>query len=187
MFDDPLLATHLQLLQTWRTSMNLVGPGPVEVHFEDSRAAVRTLGTVSGTWADLGTGAGFPGVVFAAVHPHTNVQLVDSRRKRCVFLRQVVHGANRSGSLEVVCSRIEALAAGAYDGLMARALAPPPKVLEMARRLLKPGGRLLLLCAQDVSLTDPAFHVEQVTDYEVGGLEHRALVFRKRPADSTSL
>ena len=112
------------------------------------------------------------------MHPDVSVDLVDSRRKRCVFLRQVTAQANRPAPIHVVCARIEELDAGAYDGVTARALASPPKVLELARRLLVPGGRLLLLCAEGVTLSDPSFTTESVHDYTIGDRVHRALVMK---------
>lgn len=82
----PTLAeTHRRVLEQWRGAMNLVGPGPIAPHFADSEAALAGLDPV-GRWVDLGSGAGFPGLVLAAMYPSVAVDLVDSRKKRCVFL-----------------------------------------------------------------------------------------------------
>ena len=61
--------------------MDLVGPGPLEPHFQDAAGAVAGLEAV-GRWVDLGSGAGFPGIALAARHPGAEVWLVESRRKR---------------------------------------------------------------------------------------------------------
>ena len=84
-----LLSTHRRLLERWRKSMNLVGPGDVQVHFDDCQLALATL-TPEGHWVDLGSGAGFPGIPLAATWPELRVDLVDSRKKRCWFLEQVL-------------------------------------------------------------------------------------------------
>ena len=148
---------HRELLERWRTKTNLVGPGPIGVHFDDCKAALANLKPV-GRWADLGSGAGFPGLVLAHLHPDLAVDIVDSRHRRCAFLEEVVaHGPPRQGAVRVLCSRIEALHAATYDGVTARAVAPPAEALELAARLLAPGGRAVLLVAADAAPVHPAF------------------------------
>ncbi len=175
-----LLETHRRLLERWREAMNLVGPGPLDEHYADSAAALRGL-RPTGRWADLGSGAGFPGVVLAAQHPSLRVTLVDSRKKRCAFLRQVLTEAEvPSDRVDVVCGRVEDLEAGAWDGLTARAFAPPPEVLAHARRLLVPGGRVVLMLQEDQPLADhEGFEVFHVERYAVRGRERRAVVLTK--------
>ena len=80
---------HLELLEKWRAAMNLIGPGPAEHHFMDARGAVASLGA-RGRWADLGSGAGFPGIALAIHNPEAQVLLVESRERRVGFLKQVV-------------------------------------------------------------------------------------------------
>ncbi|MDP6932876.1 MAG: class I SAM-dependent methyltransferase, partial [Myxococcota bacterium] len=85
----PAERTHRDILERWREAMNLVGPGPVDVHFLDAIHAVQGL-EARGRWVDLGSGAGFPGIALAARHPRASVLLVESRQKRAAFLEQVV-------------------------------------------------------------------------------------------------
>ncbi len=162
-----LLAHHRTALETYRKVMNLVGPGDIDVHYRDCNQALDGLDP-AGRWADLGSGAGFPGIVFAHRFPDVQLELVDSRRKRCVFVEQVLHHAGRSDVI-VRCQRVEDLPAGVYDGLVARAFAPPDRVAVHARRLLKPGGRLLLWLNQGQQLTEADFSIEAVTPYKVDG------------------
>lgn len=170
---ERLLAEHKALLERWRTVTNLVGPGPVEVHYEDAEAALRGLEPV-GRWADLGTGAGFPGIVLAARFPALRVVLVDSRSKRCTFLEEVLSRAGAEG-VEVRCARIEDLEAGAWDGVTARALAPLPVVLDYADRLLGPQGTALLLVGDDEPAAElPSLRLAREHRYRVGGAWHRA-------------
>ena len=99
-----LLTIHRNTLERYRQRMNLVGPGPVDLHYADCAEAVRGLDP-QGQWADLGTGAGFPGVVLAAQYPELHLDLVDSRRKRCAFLEQVLAQAAAPPRVRVVCAR----------------------------------------------------------------------------------
>ncbi len=157
--------------------MNLVGPGPLEPHYLDCALAIEGL-EPQGRWADMGSGAGFPGVIFAATFPEVQVELVDSRKKRCVFLQTVLDEAGAPEGVRVVRARLEELPEARYDGVMARALAPWPKVLRHARRLLCPGGQVLLLTgAQDVPEADD-FQVQRSRTYTVASSVHRVTLLR---------
>lgn len=135
--------THQLLLEQWRGAMDLIGPGPSAPHFEDAVGAVDGLEAV-GDWADLGSGAGFPGIALAARSPGARVQLVESRRKRGVFLDQVLAAAKLSNAV-VVRARTESLPDGSFDGVISRAYKPPAAYLVDAARLLRVGGRAVLM------------------------------------------
>jgi 16S rRNA (guanine527-N7)-methyltransferase len=94
--------------------------------------------------ADVGSGAGFPGVPLAVALPETEVSLIESQRRRCEFLEQLCRAA-AIGNVRVVCSRAEEWREGIarHDVVLARALAPQPVVLEYAAPLLRLGGRLV--------------------------------------------
>lgn len=169
-----LLHEHRELLERWRLRMNLVGPGPVQPHYDDARLALAGL-DARGRWVDLGTGAGFPGIVLAAMFPEAEVELVDSRQKRCVFLEEVLARAGATG-VNVRCTRLETLTPASYDGLTARALAEPPAVVEMARTLLRADGRLVLFLQADAALPPhEGFVVQTERPYTVDGKARRAV------------
>lgn len=113
-------------------------------------------------WIDLGSGAGFPGVVIAcalAERPGAIVHLVESTRKKCAFLREAI--AATGAPAIVHCERIEDFARNAVanvDVITARALAPMPVLLGYVQPLLKTGAQALLLKGQDVEaeLTEAA-------------------------------
>src|SRR5436190_11001523 len=114
----------------------------VDVHIADSLAAleidaVRAAAAV----ADLGAGAGFPGVALAVALPRASVNLIESQRRRCEFLHTLCSEAGVENA-RVVCARAEEWAEGASanDLVTARALAPQPVVLEYAAPLLRAGG-----------------------------------------------
>jgi len=117
----------------------------VEVHVADSLdglliSAVRSARLV----ADLGAGAGFPGLVIAIALPQARVQLVDSVAKKCEFMRRAVAAAGLD-NVEVVNARAEDWPAGVglNDVVLARAVAPLGVLVEYAAPLLAPGGHLV--------------------------------------------
>lgn len=139
--------THRDLLERWRGSMNLVGPGPVDPHFLDSIGAVCGL-AASGRWADLGSGAGFPGIALAARYPEARVLLVESRQKRATFLKRVTAAAGLENAV-VFHGRVEDLKPG-FDGLISRAYKAPASFLADAGRLLVPDGVAVVLTAAEL-------------------------------------
>lgn len=125
---------------------------------------------------DLGSGAGFPGLVLAAMRPDTEVRLVESRRLRIEWLMHCVASLGlRRCSVEG--TRLELLPDMRAGIITARAFAPLPKLIDLARRFsttdtlwLLPKGRK---AAQEVAelpkTLRPMFHVEpSVTDPEAG-------------------
>jgi len=108
----------------------------VGVELESVRVAERI--------ADLGSGAGFPGLVLAAALPQAEMTLVESNQRKCAFLERVA-GAMGLGNVAVVAERAESWSAGlgAQDLVTARALAPLNVVVEYAAPLLGEGGVLV--------------------------------------------
>lgn len=178
-----ILDIHRRLLEEARTRTNLVGPGPLDDHYLDAERALAGI-EATGTWADLGSGAGFPGIPFAALFPEVAVDLVENRRKRVLFLEEVVAAiaaeAPRPAPLRVVGHRLERLEDASYDGILARALAKPPVVVEHARRLLRPGGRVVLFLQADAE-PPPAkgFTVERTTPYSLGDKRRKSVTLRR--------
>jgi len=94
--------------------------------------------------ADLGSGAGFPGLVLAAALPQASVALVEASRRKCEFLERAV-AAMGLGNVEVVATRAESWEAGMgrRDLVTARAVAPLAVLVEYAAPLLAEGGALV--------------------------------------------
>jgi 16S rRNA (guanine527-N7)-methyltransferase len=116
-----------------------------KVHVADALVALDVDGLrVSRTAADLGSGAGFPGLAIAVALPDAEVRLVESQRRKCQFLRSLA-GAASIANATVICTRAEDWdeGIGANDAVLARALAPQPVVLEYAAPLLRLGGTLI--------------------------------------------
>jgi 16S rRNA (guanine527-N7)-methyltransferase len=128
--------------------MNLVGPDTLpdiwNRHYWDS-AQLLALAPGAKTWADLGAGAGFPGVVLAILlkdTPDAHVWLIDSLGKRCRFLQAVVEELGLPAT--VVNGRAEDQRI-AVDVVTARAVAPMEKLLGYAQPYLQRGARGLFL------------------------------------------
>ncbi|MBX9884442.1 MAG: 16S rRNA (guanine(527)-N(7))-methyltransferase RsmG [Novosphingobium sp.] len=96
-----------------------------------------------GPWLDLGSGAGFPGLVVAALQPERLVTLVDSRRLRTEWLARAAALMGLS-NVEVVQSRVEDLAGRAWAVISARAFAPLDRLLDVAARFSTPETLWLL-------------------------------------------
>ena len=115
------------------------------IHIADSLAALE-LDAIRGVGAlaDLGAGAGFPGLALAVALPAAGVSLVESQRRRCEFLERVCAEAEIE-NVRVVCARAEEWREGfsRNDVVLARALAAQPVVLEYAAPLLVLGGSLV--------------------------------------------
>jgi len=147
------LTRYAELLAHWQKSTNLVGPSTLprlwSRHFADS-AQLLTLAQNARLWLDLGSGAGFPGLVVAilkAGQPGFRMHLVESNRKKAAFLAEV---ARETGApVEIHAMRIEDLAKSAHglepDVVSARALAPLPRLFELASPFFGPGTTGLFL------------------------------------------
>jgi len=132
-----------EMLADWNERMNLVGPsGLAEFwsrHVWDS-AQLLAVAPAAVTWADLGSGAGFPGLVLAILlkgRPGVRVDLVESLGKRCRFLEAVVEALALPA--EVRQARAETVAVQ-VDVVTARAVAPLTKLLGFAKPTMDRGA-----------------------------------------------
>lgn len=146
------LAAFLNLLLRWNRVFNLTGIRTarelVARHLVES-LALRPL--VAGrSVGDIGSGAGLPGLPLAVVEPERRFALIESRAKRCRFLRHAVAelGLDNVGVIE---SRAEDLDVAPFDTVVARAVAKPAELVALCRPLTVPGGRLLLLTSAELA------------------------------------
>lgn len=139
---DARLATYRDLLLRWNATINLVSsrtaPEVDQRHIADSLQLLPLL-PAPGTIADLGSGAGLPGLVLAAALPDREVHLVESDRRKAAFL---IDAAGRMGLSRVTVhpQRIERANLPPIAVVAARALAPLGLLLGFAARFLAPGG-----------------------------------------------
>ena len=140
-----------QLVAKWNPSINVVAKSTVsslwERHILDSLQVFRCADSATRTWVDLGSGGGFPGIVVAIlaadVLPDLRVSLVESDRRKAVFLSEVIRHLRLSASVHAV--RIEDLPAQNADVVSARALAPLAALCGLALRHLRTGGTCAFL------------------------------------------
>lgn len=136
------LKRYQALLEKWQAKINLVSattlPEIWERHFLDSWQILPHLGAAK-TLADLGSGAGFPGLVIAACRPEIEIHTVDSDTRKIAFQIDVARELDLKIKFHSV--RAESLAGKLQvDVVAARALAPLTQLLAWAAPLLAPGG-----------------------------------------------
>ena len=147
-----ILDTHRRLLERWRHKMDLIGPGPMEPHFTDANSAVSSLPLLQ-SWADLGSGAGFPGIALGASYPSASVTLIESRHKRASFLKQVVRQSS-AVNFTVICDRTENIH-NTFDGVISRAYKPPLDFLMDADKMVVVGGYAVCLLGKNGQFSIP--------------------------------
>ncbi len=129
----------------------------------------------SSPWLDLGTGAGFPGLVIAALRPECDMWLVESRRQRFDWLERARIAMGLT-SAKVLGLQLESVGSQPMRVISARAFAPLDKLLALSARFstsdtlwLLPKGRSAAQELHQLSGWDHAFHVEQsLTDSQAG-------------------
>lgn len=140
------LEQFVALLRAESARQNLIAASTLPTiwarHIVDS-AQLLTLAPPRGTWLDLGSGAGFPGLVVAALS-EAEVTLVDSRRKRVEFLREAAAILGIQHRTRLCCSRVESLPDARYEAISARAFAPLHRLLPIAARFAGPATIWLL-------------------------------------------
>ena len=195
------MARYAQLLLETNQVMNLTAiTDPADVaalHFLDS-AALLTLTDLKGkTVADVGTGAGFPGLPLKIAEPSIDLTLLDAQGKRVRFLETVCAQLGLTG-VACVHGRAEEFAADrreSFDIVTSRAVAALPVLCELCLPLVKVGGCFLAMKSVDSDAElDSAKHaldllggqVESLRDYQIPGTNvyHRLVIikkFRKTP------
>lgn len=162
------LVLYEKLLRRWQKAVNLVAPGTLDAvwhrHFADSAQLVSLAPPGARSWIDLGSGAGFPGLVVAILLASTpsprslplpaeergegiRVTLIESDSRKCAFMREV---ARQTGvGVDILSTRAESVRTSVNEGLprvmSARALAPLDRLLGLAAPLSPPGTTLLLM------------------------------------------
>jgi 16S rRNA (guanine527-N7)-methyltransferase len=141
------LAVYVELLARWRKITNLISEASfTEVwtrHIADS-AQLLGLAPQARRWVDLGSGAGFPGMVIAiqlAGVAGARVHCLESDQRKCAFLREVARATGAAA--EIHAARIESIDLGSLapvDAVTARAFAPLPRVIELARVWIAQGA-----------------------------------------------
>ena len=162
------LASYLDEIRRWNRVHNLTA-------ITDSQAMIRRHVVESLALrphlkgrriADLGSGAGVPGVPLAIAEPHRHFTLIESRGKRAAFLRHV-QGLLGLVNVAVEHRRVEAMTVvGSFDTLLTRALAPIPELLRLTAHLFGPETTMLALTGEQpasrLAAVDERFDIRRV-------------------------
>jgi 16S rRNA (guanine527-N7)-methyltransferase len=182
------LQTHLELLLLWNRKMALVSQSdPVVIvakHFADALFVAGQCANGE-TVADLGSGAGFPGLSIAIARPRSRVCLMESRRKKATFLAEVARIAGIDNAV-VYHGRIEAAAgdraehAHRYQVATARALTSTAAFWRLAVPLLAPAGRGIVLKSARDEEASPSGCTSATLGYQLPDGTARKLVILRR-------
>ena len=155
------ISTYIDILQRWNARINLTAiRDPEEIvtrHFGESLFAARHLFPRSSASsassavkafevADLGSGAGFPGIPIKLWAPNISLTLIESNQKKATFLREVARALTLM-DIDIQNARAETLPPSTFDLVTLRAVERLAQTLPVAANLLAPGGRLALLIA----------------------------------------
>lgn len=143
------LDAYADLLAHWSPRINLVAPGTLlevhDRHILDSAQLLAHIPENARRLCDLGSGAGLPGLVLAALaaefRPTLRTDLVEADRRKAVFLREAARVMRLD--VRILPARAEDLPTVEADVVTARALAPLARLLPLARRHLRSGGRAI--------------------------------------------
>ena len=188
------LEIYIALLHRWQPAINLVGKSsltdPWRRHFLDSAQLLHLLPPHSSCVADLGSGAGFPGLVLAILGAE-EVHLIEADSRKCAFLREALRVTETRAVLHQ--ARIEEITGLEADVITARALAPLRELITYALPLLKPQGICLFPRGRGLEeeLTQAVkkwmMQVERfASQTEPGGWIVRLREIRRKRADGTA-
>ena len=148
----PTLRLFAEHLAQWGEELGLVGPRELDRlwtrHILNSALVAHKIGT--GTLIDIGSGAGFPGLVIAAIRPDEQCTLIEPLGRRAHWLREEAHRLGLT-NVEVRNERAEEAAGHVIaDFVTARAVSALKTLVPLAAPLLKQGGQLVLMKGQKV-------------------------------------
>lgn len=163
------LDVYHALLVKWQKAINLVSPKTLgaakERHFEDSLQVLPLIPDSAKTLYDLGSGAGFPGLVVAICRPDVGVHLIESDERKGQFLRTV--SRETSCPVTVHTERIEHIGLLAPDIVSARALADLTMLLGFCEAWARENGDLKMLFMKGRAAEDEIAAARTVYDFDV--------------------
>lgn len=141
------LETFVALLQAENARQNLVSAASLEQvwarHIVDSAQLLRFAPSDDWPWLDLGTGAGFPGLVLATLRPG-RFTLVEARRLRADFLTRCSEALGLTDRVTIRCSKLESVPTETFGVISARAFAPLGRLFDLAERFAASTTRWVL-------------------------------------------
>lgn len=142
------LAAYAELIHKWNPAINLVSPNSLAEletrHITDSRQLACAASDAQGSWLDIGSGGGLPGIVLAIQRPDLSITLLDSDARKVAFLRTTIRTL-ALGNCRAVSGRIENCTPADAQNLSARALAPLDRLMPYLQRHLAKNGTAWLM------------------------------------------
>ncbi len=155
------IRSYTELLLRWNKQISLTAiESPEEIvryHFAESFLATKACESLDGRLADVGTGAGFPGLALKMYVPTLQISLIESNSKKCAFLAETVR-LLQLDDVKVIRSRYEEIRApeASFDFVTARALGNLPSLLNWAANVTPIGRALLWLGTDGIDATRSA-------------------------------
>lgn len=181
---DEKLDLYEQLLEKWQKAINLVGPSTLpdakKRHFEDSLQLSKHIPTTAKTLYDLGSGAGFPGLVLAMIQPNLEVHLIESDSKKCQFLKAV----SRETETPVIIhnQRVESVESDPPDVITSRALADLLTLFRLTQKWWEHNSKILLIFPKGEKFRQELDGAEKIYKFE-----HRVIPSQTDPCASILL
>lgn len=154
------ISTYIDILRRWNARINLTAIRDEEEivtrHFGESLFAARHLfppcssvpsGVDGSKVADVGSGAGFPGIPIKLWAPEISLTLIESNQKKATFLKEITRALTLT-NVNIQTARAESLAGVSFDVVTFRAVERFESILPVAANLVAPGGRLALLIGE---------------------------------------
>ncbi|MCX5751521.1 MAG: 16S rRNA (guanine(527)-N(7))-methyltransferase RsmG [Candidatus Saganbacteria bacterium] len=137
----------------WNEKFNLTAitdPKEIETkHFEDSLSILQAIELTNQSVADIGTGAGFPGIPLKIASPNIKLTLIEATKKKTEFLKHIVNLLGLK-DVEIIWGRAETLKNRQFDVVLARAVAKLPKLVEYCLPLVKSKGVFVAMKSQHI-------------------------------------
>lgn len=156
------LEAYVSLLLRWNARINLIGRNTEadiwRRHILDCAQLLPLLPASARSIADIGTGAGLPGLILSIFNNTAEFHLIESDQRKCAFLREAIRVTQSTAIIHE--SRVEQESLGVQDVVVARACAPLDRLLEMAQKLISIHTRCLFLkgAQAELELTEARAH-----------------------------
>ena len=188
------LDTYASFLKEYNEKINLTAiceyEEVLDKHFYDS-LLLSFNKEIKGSLVDVGTGAGFPGVVLKIVYPDLKVILIEPLKKRCVFLNELIEKLGLK-DIEVINSRGEDFSLTnreKYDFVTARAVSNLNMLIEICGAMVKVGGYFIALRGLNgkeeienasLAIKKMGFEVENINEFELNDGSKRIIAYLKK-------
>ncbi|KAF0134514.1 MAG: 16S rRNA (guanine527-N7)-methyltransferase [Candidatus Saganbacteria bacterium] len=189
--EDKRFEIYLQELLEWNKKFNLTAvtePDEIKIrHFEDSLSILQAIEINDQKIADIGSGAGFPGVPLKIVRPNIRLTIIEATKKKTVFLNHLIKALDLKG-VEIIWGRAETIKRADFDIVLARAVAKLNKLAVYGLHLLKKGGILVAMKQDEVekelgeakeNIKKSGGRLKEIKKVNVGGIIRSLVIIEK--------